>query len=76
MYGGNLGVEIDEDVLARIIHEASTTAADPGMSTAHAWFVRAPSLRLLDVLLKYACGVLWSRALYPRLSSPPRYEPS
>ena len=38
--------------LTRIIHESSTAVADPGMSTALC------SLGLLDVLFKYACGVL------------------
>jgi hypothetical protein len=36
--------------LTRIIHEASTVAADPGMSTAFAWFLCARSIGLLDVL--------------------------
>ena len=37
--------------LTRIIHETSTAVAYAGMSTALC------SLRLLDVLFKYACGV-------------------
>ena len=46
------GLDVDcRHYLTRIIHEASTAAADPGMYTA------LRSLRLLDVLFKYACGV-------------------
>ena len=40
--------------LTRIIHEASTAAAGPGMSTAYAFFLCARSVGLLDVLSRPA----------------------
>ena len=55
--------------LALIIHEASTAAADPGMSAA------LRSVGLLGVLSSTLVGPL-SRALHPCLSASPRYESS
>ena len=63
--------------LTRIIHEASTAAADPGMSTA------LRSLGLLDVLSSTPAGpletyifTLGAKRQAPCPSAPPRYEPS
>ncbi len=68
------------DYLTRIIHEASTAEADPGMSAMR-------SVGLLGVLVDacsfaagYACGALGrapvSEAAYPFPSAPSRFEPS
>jgi len=52
--------------LARIIHEASTAAADPGMSTAYACFSCARSIGLLDVLSSTFAGRSVARRLAKR----------